>query len=180
MATPEEVLRTRLEEVPSGVSGWKQFEDAATDALRHLFVPPLADPILQARSYSGIDRRDAIFPNRNHGVPNHWGRLLHELEARMVLVEFKNYDSDKVGKDEVNQTRNYLTKPLGRLALIVSTKEPNHAAHVKRNTVYSEGGKVIVFLSVEHLKEMLYMKERGEDPADLIMDAVERFYIEWE
>ncbi|MEV6704987.1 hypothetical protein [Micromonospora wenchangensis] len=98
----------------------------------------------------------------------------------MVLVEFKNYDSEEVGKDEVNQTRNYLTRPLGRLALIVSTKEPNHAAHLKRNTVYSEDGKVILFLNVEHLEEMLYMKERGEDPADLIMDAVERFYIEWE
>lgn len=98
----------------------------------------------------------------------------------MILVEFKNYDNDEIGKDEVNQTRNYLTKPLGRLALIVSTKEPNHAAHVKRNTVYSEDGKVIVFLSVEHLKEMLYMKERGEDPSDLIMDTIERFYIAWE
>jgi len=26
---------------------------------------------------------------------------------------------------------------------------------------------------------MLYMKERGEDPGDLIMDAIEQFYIEW-
>lgn len=180
MATPEDALRAALELVPRGLSGWKDLEVAGTNALRHLFVPPLADPILQARSYSGIDRRDAIFPNRNHGLPNHWGRLLYELEARMVLVEFKNYDSQEVGKDEVNQTRNYLTSPLGRLALVVSTREPNHAAHVKRNTVYSEEGKVIVFLSVEHLKEMLYMKERGEDPADLIVDAVERFYIEWE
>lgn len=98
----------------------------------------------------------------------------------MILVEFKNYDSQDVGKDEVNQTRNYLTKPLGRLALMVSTKEPTRSAYVKRNSVYSEDGKVIVFLGVDHLKEMLYMKERGEDPADLIMDAVERFYIQWE
>ncbi|WP_206319184.1 hypothetical protein [Actinacidiphila epipremni] len=98
----------------------------------------------------------------------------------MILVEFKNYDTEEIGKDEVNQTRNYLTKPLGRLALIVSTKKPNHAAHLKRNSVYSEDGKVIVFLTVEHLDEMLYMKERGEDPADLITDLVERFYIEWE
>ena len=98
----------------------------------------------------------------------------------MVLFEFKNYDSQEIGKEEVNQTRNYLTKPMGRLAVIVSTKEPSHAAHLKRNSVYSEEGKVIIFLSVEHLKEMLYMKERGEDPADLIMDAIERFYIEWE
>jgi hypothetical protein len=180
MPIPEEVLRARLDAIPVGIVGWKQFEDSATDVLRHLLVPPLADPIIQARSYSGIDRRDAVFPNRNHGITNHWGRLLLELDARMVLVEFKNYDSQEVGKDEVNQTRNYLTKPLGRLALMVSTREPNHAAHLKRNSVYSEDGKVIVFLSVDHLKEMLYMKERGEDPADLIMDAVERFYIEWE
>jgi hypothetical protein len=180
MATPEEALRAQLDTVPHGVSGWKQFEDAATNALKYLFVPPLADPILQARSYSGIDRRDAIFPNRNYDISNHWGRLRHELDARMILVEFKNYDSQEVGKDEVNQTRNYLTKPLGRLALMVSTREPNHAAHLKRNSVYSEDGKVIAFLTVEHLKEMLYMMERGEDPADLIMDAVERFYIEWE
>jgi hypothetical protein len=169
-----------LDAVPPGISGWKQLEDVGTNALRHLLVPPLADPIIQARSYSGIDRRDAIFPNRNHDVPNHWGRLLHELEARMVLVEFKNYDTREVGKDEVNQTRNYLTKPMGRLALMVSATEPNHAARIKRNTVYSEDGKVIVFLTVQHLKEMLYMKERGEEPSDLIMDTIERFYIEWE
>jgi hypothetical protein len=119
-------------------------------------------------------------PNRNHGLANHWGRLLQELEARMILVEFKNYDKEDVGKDEVNQTRNYLTKPMGRLALVVSAKSPNHAAHLKRNTIYSEDGKVIVFLNVAHLHEMLHMKERGEDPADLIMDVIERFYIEWE
>jgi hypothetical protein len=180
MATPEDVLRAQLDSVPRGIPGWKQFEDAGIAALKHLFVPPLAAPIVQARTYSGIDRRDAIFPNRNHGVSNQWGRLVHELDARMVLVEFKNYDAQEVGKEEVNQTRNYLTRPLGRLALMVSTKEPNHAAHLKRNSVYSDDNKVIVFLRVDHLKEMLYMKERGEDPADLIMDAIERFYIEWE
>jgi hypothetical protein len=180
VATPEEALRARIGAVPRGQPGWSQFEDAATEALRHLFVPPLAEPIRQARSFSGIDRRDAIFPNRNHDVSNQWGRLLRELEARMVLVEFKNYDTQEVGKDEVNQTRNYLTRPLGKLALIVSTREPNHAAYVKRNSVYTEEGKVILFLTAAHIKEMLYMKERGEDPADLIMDAVERFYIGWE
>ncbi|MFR0356646.1 hypothetical protein [Streptomyces sediminimaris] len=180
MATPEEILRTQLRAVPRGASGWKQFEDVAIAILIHLFVPQLSNPFIQPRSHSGIDRRDAIFPNRNHGDSNHWGRLLRELSARMILVEFKNYDSEEVGKDEVNQTRNYLTRPMGRLALIVSTKEPNEAAHVKRNTVYAEDEKVILFLNVEHLNEMLYMKERGEDPADLIMDLVERFYIQWE
>ncbi|WP_410634360.1 hypothetical protein [Amycolatopsis sp. cmx-4-83] len=176
----EETLRTKLSAVPRGKSGWKQFEDTATEVLCHLLIPPLTKPHIQARSYSEIDRRDAIFPNRNHGEKNHWGRLLHELEARMILVEFKNYDVSDIGKEEVNQTRSYLTKTMGRLALIVSSKVPNDAAHIKRNTVYSEDGKVIIFLTVEHLDEMLYMKERGEDPADLIIDLIERFYIGWE
>ncbi len=98
----------------------------------------------------------------------------------MVLVEFKNYKDEEIGKEEVNQTRNYLNRPMGRLALIVSNKKPNDAAHIKRNTIYSEDGKVILFITVEHLIEMLYMKERGEDPADLIMDSVERFYLQYE
>lgn len=180
MPTIEEELRTRLDAVPRGGAGWKEFEDVGTAVLTHLFVPPLTDPHRQARTISGVDRRDSIFPNRNHGPENQWGQLRQELDARMVLVEFKNYDTTGVGKDEVNQTRNYLTEPLGRLALVVSTKEPDLAALVKRNTVWSEDRKVILFLTVEHLKEMLYRKERGEDPADLIMDLVEQFYIAWE
>ena len=75
---------------------------------------------------------------RHGSAVGHDDRLC--LSCTALLVEFKNYDSMEIGKDEVNQTRNYLTKPLGRLALIVSTKEPNRAAHVKRNSVYTLWG----------------------------------------
>jgi hypothetical protein len=37
-----------------------------------------------------------------------------------------------------------------------------------------------LFVTVDHLKEMLFIKERGEDPSDLIMDLVERFYVQHE
>jgi len=30
-----------------------------------------------------------------------------------VLFEFKNYDKEEIGKEETNQTRNYLAKPNG-------------------------------------------------------------------
>ena len=166
-------LRERLLSCPAGNAGWRDFEVVCVEILRHLFVPPLNEPIEQPRTYSGIDRRDAVFPNRNINVNNNWGHLLHELEARMVLFEFKNYDLEEIGKDETNQTRNYLTTPMGRLAIICSNKSPNHAAHIKRNTIYSEERKVI-------LVEMLDIKDRGEDPSDLIMDMVERFYLQHE
>jgi hypothetical protein len=165
--------------VPQGAAGWSEFEVVATEILSDLFVPPLTKPQRQARTYSGIDRRDAIFPNRNHAQPNGWGQLLNDADARMVLFEFKNY-TGPVGKEEVNQTRNYLTSTLGRLAILIARNGYSAAAYTKRNGIYSEDKKVILLLETDDLKEMLYMKERGEDPTDLIMDSIEKFYIEYE
>lgn len=175
-----EFLRGKLNTCPIGLQGWKQFEDVGVETLEFLFCPPLTKPIIQPRTYSGIDRRDAVFPNRNLGSLNHWGHFLAELGARMILVEFKNYDKEEIGKDEVNQTRNYLSAPMGNMALMVVNKLPDESAHIKRNTIYTQDRKVILFITAEHLKEMLYMKERGEDPADLIMDTLERFYLQHE
>jgi hypothetical protein len=69
---------------------------------------------------------------------------------------------------------------MGRLAIIISNKQPEHQAFIKRNTIFSEEKKVILFLTKEKLEEMLYIKERGEDPADLIMDEIEWFYLQHE
>jgi hypothetical protein len=173
-------LRKRLERCPSGSPGWKEYEDACIDALKYLFVPPLAEPVIQPRTYSEIDRRDAVFPNRNLEANNNWGFLYKELGARLVLFEFKNYDREEIGKDETNQTRNYLTKPMGKLAIMCCNRTPNDAAHIKRNTIYSQDGTVILFMTTESLIEMLFIKERGEDPSDLIIDMVERFYLQHE
>lgn len=175
-----QTLRKRLDRCPAGRDGWKDFEGACIETLRFLFVPPLTVPIIQPRTYSGIDRRDAVLPNRNVDASNNWGHLYRELDARMILFEFKNYDVEEIGKDETNQTRNYLTKAMGRLAIMCCNRLPNSAAHIKRNSIFSEEGKVILFLTKEHLVEMLFIKERGEDPSDLIMDMVERFYLQHE
>ncbi len=179
MSTPD-AIRARLRACTAGHSGWKEFEDACTEALTYLFVPPLANPITQPRSYSGIDRRDAIFPNRNHDGPGNWWHLYKELGARMILFEFKNYDTQGVGKDEVNQTSNYLSSPMGKLAVLCSNKQPEHQAHIKRNTIYSAEKKVILFITPTELIEMLAIKERGEDPSNLILDLVELFYVQHE
>ncbi len=173
-------LLERLNACPAGVRGWKEFEDICIEILTYLFVPPLAKPKIQPRTFTGIDRRDAVFPNRNTNTENHWGHLYRELGARLILFEFKNYDKEEIGKDEVNQTRNYLSKPMGKLAILCCNKDPNPQAHIKRNTIYGEEGKTILFLTKDELGEMLMIKERGEDPADLIMDLLEWFYLQHE
>lgn len=176
----------RLDNCPVGHAGWSEFENICTEILTFLFVPPLRTPQRQANTYSGIARRDAIYPNRNiaanGGQENsgNWFHLFQELNARMVLFEFKNYDATEIGPDEVNQTLNYLTNPMGRFAILICSKNPNPQAHIRRNTIYSNEHKVILFVNKEQLKEMLSMKERQEDPSDLLMDLLELFYIQHE
>jgi hypothetical protein len=169
-----------LTNCPRGAAGWQQYEDICTRILTLLFVPPLMPPRTQPRTYSGTDRRDSVFANRNINGQGNWGHLFNELEARMVLFEFKNYDTEEVGKEETNQTRNYLTAPMGKLAIICSRRLPDHGAHVKRNTIFSAEGKVILFLTDTELIEMLRRRERGEEPSDLLLDMVESFYLQHE
>lgn len=173
-------LADRLYSCPAGITGWEEFEDICIEILCYLFVPPLSLPKIQQRTYSGMDRRDAVFPNRNFNSSNIWGQLLKELEARLILFEFKNYEKEEIGKEKVDQARNYLTAPMGRLAIMCCNKLPNEAAHRRRNSIFSADKKVILFLTPNHLREMIHIKERDEDPADLIMDMVEEFYLQHE
>lgn len=173
-------LVDRLNNCPAGSSHWNDFEDICIEILQYLFVPPLQPPIIQPRSYSGIDRRDAVFANREDTGTSTWAKIRRELDARIILFEFKNYDRSEVGKEEILQVKNYLTGPMGKLAIICSTKLPNSAAHIKRNTIFSYDGTVILFITKEKLEEMLYIKERGEEPADLLMDEIEKFYLQHE
>jgi hypothetical protein len=179
------LLIQRLDACPQGSAGWSEFEEVCTDIFTYLFVPPLQPPKRQAKTLSGINRRDAIYPNRNHtanGDPNtkNWHYLFGQLDAKLILLEYKNYDATDIGPEEVNCALNYLTNPMGRLAILVCSKEPNQQAKVRRNTVYTNDKKVILFVTKDHLKEMLAMKERGEDPSDLIVDLIDLFYIQHE
>lgn len=174
-------LRRRLAECPPGHPGWSEFEQAALAVLETVFVPPLAPPKIQARTLSGLDRRDAIFPNRCHGTDSAWGLLQKDLNARMILVEFKNYGSSEIGKDEVDQTRNYMRPAtMGRLAIVCCNKAPAGAGLRRRNSVFSEESKVILFLTVEHLNEMLDIHDRGEDAGNFVVDSYEDFLIQHE
>ena len=171
-------LIARLDACPRGKPGWREFEDICIEILSYLFVPSLLSPKIRSRTYSGIDIRDAVFPNRNFDSSNTWGQIFQELKARLILFEFKNYTKEEIGKEEVDQVRNYLTDPMGRLAIICCNKSPNKSAHKRRNSIFSKEEKVILFLRPHHLKEMLFIKERGEDPADLILDMIEEFYLQ--
>lgn len=173
-------LLERIAACPAGAAGWREFEETCTELLAHLFVPPLQGPRIQARTLSGVERRDAIFANREFDISVTWGKLFFELAARLVLVEFKNYDKTEIGGDEIDQTRSYIRKHWGRFAIMCCNKSPGPTANVRRNTIFSDSGHVILFLLPNHLQEMCDLKTRGADPADLLVDLVEEFYLQHE
>lgn len=173
-------LRGRLDVCPPGRAGWQEYEDAGLAALTYLFVPPLAPPHVQARTLSGIDRRDAIFPNRIVDANISWGLLHKDLDARMILVEFKNYDRLGIGKDDTDQVRNYMKPTMGRLALVCCNKPPRQEALARRNQIFSLEKKVVLFLTTTDIIEMLDMKGRGEDPGEFVVDSYELFLIQHE
>lgn len=179
MTTVTELVE-KLNDCPPGHSHWCEFENICTEILTYLFVPPLRDPYIQSRTYSGVNRRDAVFSNREDQGDSTWAKIRRELNAKLILFEFKNYDTSEIGQTEILQTKNYLREPMGKLAIVCSTKLPNHAAHILRNSIYSQDRTVILFLTTEKLVEMLYIKERGENPADLIMDEIDMFYLQHE
>ena len=71
-------LVIRINKCPPGNKGWREFEDICIETLTYLFVPPLLPPRIQTRTLSGVDRRDAVFPNRNFDLSNNWGKLFNE------------------------------------------------------------------------------------------------------
>lgn len=181
----ESDLAKTLDACPKGKKGWKQFEDICTEILEHLFTPALGKPIEQARTYSGVSRRDMVFPNRNietgsSQAEKNWHLLYRELGARMILFEYKNYDKQEISQKEVIQAADYLTNAMGKLGIIVGTKPPSKSAQTKRNSIFTQSGKLILFLTTDHLKEMLDMKARGDEPSDLIIDLEEMFFIQHE
>jgi hypothetical protein len=173
-------LLARLKACPKGDAGWREFEDSCIATLTYLFVPPLVAPRIQVKRYSGFDRRDAVFANRNFSDSDTWGKLHKELNARMILFEFKNYNRTQIGKDDIDQLNGYMTQPMGNLAILCGNKIPNESAHRKRNSIYSSDKRVILFITPKDLENMVYRKIRGEDPADEIIDMVELFYLQHE
>jgi hypothetical protein len=170
-------LIERLTHCPPGQQHWREFERVCVEILTGAFVPPLKPPREQARTWNGLERRDALFSLR--GVGGGWQELRQEFEANFLLCEFKNY-SDPVGKDEVNQTRNYLKRTIGRIGVMFSRKGVDDSARRMRNSIYAEEQKVILFFEDRHLIELLQLRAANQDPLDLIQDAIEEFYISYE
>lgn len=172
-----QILSKRLDDCPEGKEGWKIYEDICIDILNYLFVPPLGEPKIQSRRESGIDIRDAIYPNRNSN--ENWRFIRDDYDAKYIVFEFKNYSEDgsEIDKHALLQIDDYLKRTIGRFGIICSKKMPNMSGLEKRKDIFIENNKLILFVNNENLKEMLLRKHKKLDPADVLIDLIDDFNL---
>jgi hypothetical protein len=108
-----------------------------------------------------------------------WGKLREEFSAKIIVCEFKNYDTE-IGQEEAAQTGSYLHDHIGKLGFMICSKLPDRGAHEKRNIIYTQEKKVILFITVDHLLEMIAYRELEEDPSNVIIDLIDSFRMQYQ
>ncbi|MDB5088764.1 MAG: hypothetical protein JWR09_2758 [Mucilaginibacter sp.] len=173
-------LIKELDNCPEGMPGWKDYENICIEIFNYLFVPPLNEPKIQYKRESGIDIRDAIYPNR--GLDDNWRFIREDYDAKYIVVEFKNYaeNGSDIDKHVVLQIDDYLKKQtIGHSGIICSKKSPNSSGLEKRRDIFIENNKLVLFLNNEHLKDMLLRKYKKLDLFDVINDLIDDFNLKF-
>jgi hypothetical protein len=175
MNAQAEALLARLAAVPAGKTGWRQYEDVCIEILTYAFVPPLRLPKIQSRSEDGLDRRDAIFPiGTGHTF---WENVKHEYSSRLVVAEFKNYDSP-IGQNEVESLQQYLLPKAKRsFGLLCSREPPLESAIKARRRAWMLAENIILFLSDDDLKDIVRARSVEDDPSSILESQLDEFFI---
>jgi hypothetical protein len=151
-------LIARLNCVAPGRKDAKAYEAVCQDIISYLFGDHLRDVRSQKRTMDGINIYDLVYRVSHKSHP-FWETLTRDFRARVVLFECKNYDQP-IGAMQVLTTERYLSaSALRPICFVLSRKPPHpHATQIASGAM-REAGKLLVFLSDEDLKRMLYAKD---------------------
>jgi hypothetical protein len=90
--------------------------------------------------------------------------LAHDFRSRYLIFEFKNY-SGRIGQAEVYSTEKYLfTTALRSVAILIARSGWDAGASRAAAGALRESGKLILFVSLDELCEMLHAADRNEEP----------------
>ncbi len=170
-----ESLIQRLEAISPGRGGATEYERVCIDILSFTFSPHLRPPKIQNWSEDGLDRRDAIFPIGPGSL--FWDSIKYQHSSRLLVAEFKNY-TDPISQTEVESLQQYLYPKARRaFGFLCSRHAPSTSAVRARRRAWMISETMILFLSDGDLKEMIRMKARGEEPAEILETQMNDFFL---
>jgi len=168
-------LCQRLRALKSGRSTWAAYERLCAEILRYLFPRDLLGWRKQQRTDDDLNRFDYVC--RIKPTTDFWRFLIDHLNSRYVLFEFKNY-AGQIKQGQILTTEKYLLeRGLRRVAIIVTRKGAHRSAVSMVQGAMRENGKLMLVLDDHNLCKMLYMRQRGEDPSDLLFDLTDEFLL---
>jgi hypothetical protein len=168
-------LCRELRALKPGRGTWSAYEKLCDRILRYLFPNDLYGWHKQARTEDGFSRFDYVC--RIKPATEFWRFLIDHLNSRYVIFEFKNYKG-QIKQGQVLTTEKYLLeKALRRAAIIITRTGADKGAYAMIQGAMREHGKLMLVIDDDQVCKMLHMKDRGDDPTDLLFDVADEFLL---
>jgi hypothetical protein len=153
-----EELSQRLDQIPEGHPGAREFESAVGDLIRLCFFRALENVEERVRDDEGIVIRDWIASNR--AQTGFWSVMRQRYDATQVIWECKNYRRLKA--DDFQQASYYANSASGRMLIIAfrGDLQPNYFGHIKRFATTQNG--IIIPLGIKDLKTFVRQNMNGK------------------
>lgn len=165
-------LANRLRATVPGPPGWRAFEDACHEAIRHLFGRELFNLKPQHRTDDGLNRMDLIGRIRPL-QESFWGMIAADFATRYIVFDAKNYAAP-IGQDAVHTTAKYLMRRgLRTFAIVIAREGASPAATQVAAGGLREDGKFILVISMADLCSMLEGDDRGDPPENRLFDRLD-------
>ncbi|MGB8217044.1 MAG: hypothetical protein WCE94_07060 [Candidatus Methanoperedens sp.] len=168
-------LLSKLKNCPTGLKGWREFEDICIDIIGFAFRDSFRNfkIKIQSRDSANLDRRDAIVQNTGKDF---WEELRSDYDAKNIVFEFKNL-TEEFSKDALIQTSDYLKKEsLGKVGIIFSRKGQSGVGYEEQKNLLIHDKKLILILNENDLIDLVNKKLRNEEP-EKILEAL-KFKLE--
>lgn len=159
-------LAARLEEIPLGTVGARDFETAVGDIIKLCFFRALENVEERVRNANGTVIRDWIASNR--AQTGFWSVMRQRYDATQVIWECKNYTDLKA--DDFHQVAYYSTRAIGRLIIVAfrGKIQPSNFSHIQR--IVSEFNGMVIPFGIQDLKAFVRQNRNGKVTEGLIQD----------
>lgn len=178
-------LISRLQNIPSGEEGWKEYQSLGVEIFNYLFCPdllgqPFTQHILNADgiyNYKTSKRPDAIYPIvSNDNFINGYANNLFGHSCLFVAVDFKNL-SEKPTCNDVDQVAGYLSEQSRRrIGILCSRYAPSQSAFQSRYHWWTKDEKLILFVSDKDLVQMINHRYDNLNPSHILVQYIYRFF----
>lgn len=169
-------LAGRLWACPRGRADWRRFQDLCKEIVGYCFCPPLGELEDEVWTEDGTERRDIII-QIPHDAQEFWKYVMLAHKSMAVIVDAKNYSEALPANQVVIASKYFRKKGISSFGIVISRCQISEGAKAEQKKLWVEDDKMILCLSDDDLLKMLELKEKGDDPAKVLDDALRKFRL---